>query len=250
MRESSVVPDAGHTGQGREKALFLFAERGSLSFRDLGKLDLAFVHRSAQNEIAVQGNNERLEFLGDAVLGSVVATLLFEALEGHPEGDLAKAKSVLVSEDTLSRLALKLGVDALLLLGRGEELSGGRAKKALLADAMEAIIGAYYLDSGYGAAFAFVKAILASDLEAVLSNRSRKDYKTLLQEYCQKRFKTYPQYRVIKRTGPDHDRRFWVEVQIDGVSYGPSVAASKKDAEREAAKVAFDALDPKDSNTR
>lgn len=230
----------------RERQLEAFQTSISIRFRDHRLLHLATVHRSASNEQLERGNNERLEFLGDAILGAVAATLLYQMMVERPEGELARVKSVVVSEASLASQALRMGLDALLILGHGEEVSGGRTKKAILADALEALIGAYYLDSGYAAAFNFVRSFLSPEIASVLQNRHQKDYKTLLQEYCQREFREYPDYRLVKRTGPDHDRMFWIEVSVAGRIYGPGVGKNKKDAEQAAAKEAFEAIHPED----
>jgi len=145
----------------RKIILKKFQEKISVSFKSFDLLNQAFLHRSVANEnLQCKGNNERLEFLGDAVLGMAVATYLYESLENLQEGDLAQIKSVVVSEAILSKIALKIGIDECLVLGKGEEMSGGRQKKALLADAMEAVIGAYYLDSGYDKAEKLVLSLI------------------------------------------------------------------------------------------
>jgi len=226
----------------RKKFLTGFLKSAGIKFKSLELLDLAFVHRSASNESQHKSNNERLEFLGDAILGAVAANLLYQTLEDRPEGDLAKIKSVVVSEDVLSGVARELQIDNLLILGRGEELSGGRSKNAILADALEALIGAIYLDSGYKSAFAFVSGFISAEIERVLENRHVQDYKSLLQEFCQHLYKNYPDYRLVKRSGPEHSRIFWVEVTVNGKAYGPAIGRNKKSAEREAAKIAYEAL--------
>lgn len=226
----------------RRKELTAFQKAAGIRFRSLELLNLSFVHRSAANEIKLKQNNERLEFLGDAILGAVTATLLFENLEDRPEGDLAKIKSVVVSEEILSGVAREFQIDKLLILGKGEELSGGRTKKTILADALEALIGAYYLDSGYKHAFDFVQRFMDREITRVLHDQHKKDYKTLLQELCQQLFKQYPAYKLIKRTGPEHARLFWMEVVVKEKSYGPGTGKNKKEAEQEAAKIAFEAL--------
>lgn len=226
----------------RNKDLASFAKTTGIRFKSFELLDLSFTHRSMSNESDRKASNERLEFLGDAVLGAVAADLLYRTLGDRPEGDLAKIKSVVVSEDVLSAVALKLGIDALLVLGRGEELSGGRAKKAILADALEALIGAIYLDSGYENAHAFVRRFISIEIERVLENRHLKDYKSLLQELCQQLYKNYPVYRLVNRSGPEHSRVFSVEVTVNGQVFGPAEGKSKKNAEREAARLAFKTL--------
>ncbi|GAB1482771.1 ribonuclease III [Treponema sp.] len=228
----------------RKKELAAFQKAASIRFRSLELLNLSFIHRSASNENPQKVNNERLEFLGDAILGAVTVTLLYETLFDRPEGELAKAKSVVVSEESLSGIAIELGLDALLELGKGEESSGGRHKKAILADALEALIGAYYLDSGYKAAFDFVSRFMKKEIARVLSNRHKKDYKTMLQELSQQLYHSYPVYKLIKRSGPDHARLFWMEVFVNNELYGPGTGKTKKDAEQEAAKKAYDALNP------
>ncbi len=226
----------------RRKQLMLFQKSSRIRFRSLELLNLSLVHRSASNEIPHSVNNERLEFLGDAVLGAVAATVLFNRFGDKPEGDLAKIKSIIVSEDILSGIALELQIDSLLILGKGEDLSGGRKKKAILADALEALIGAYYIDSGFKHAFDFVQAFMLREIERVLDDKHRKDYKTLLQELSQKSYRQYPTYELVKRTGPDHERLFWIQVSLADRIYGPGTGKNKKEAEQQAAKIAYDAL--------
>lgn len=227
----------------RRNLLAAFQKNIAVRFKDISLLDLAFHHRSFSNESAASSlNNERLEFLGDAVLGMAAAGFLYERLCGHSEGELAKTKSVVVSEAILSEIALQIGINQCLLLGRGEELSGGRQKKALLADALEAVIGALYLDSGYRTTEKLVLSLLVPEIEKVLSNKHHKDYKTLLQEYCQKKYKVCPQYELVKNTGPDHDRTFWVSVEFGSSLFGPEQGKSKKEAEQAAAQKAWNSL--------
>jgi ribonuclease-3 len=231
-------------GSERRRELQLFQRHAGIKFRELERLEQAFTHRSWANESGSPlGNNERLEFLGDSVLGLVVAEYLHEELTDQPEGELARIKSFVVSEASLSEIARALRVDNYILIGRGEEYSGGRSKKAILADALEAIIGAYYLDSGFPAAKRFVERLLVPEIEKVLEDRHAKDYKTLLQEHVQKRMKTYPRYRLVQKTGPDHDRTFLIEVRINDRPYGPGRGKNKKEAEQDAARVAWTALE-------
>jgi len=224
----------------RKKELQVFEKLAQVRFRRPELLNLAFSHRSFANENAADiGNNEKLEFLGDSVLGLVVADYLFHAYPDKAEGELAKIKSFVVSEDSLAEIARSLRVDNFILIGKGEEFSGGRSKKAILADALEAIIGAYFIDSGFRSAQRFILRILVPEIEKVVENRHRKDYKTLLQELVQKRFKTYPKYHLVKRTGPDHDKTFWMEVRINDTVYGPGQGKNKKEAEQNAAELAY-----------
>jgi len=239
----NLFPFRQTTAGDRKQSLISFQKQAGFHFKDISLLDLALHHRSFSNEQNKNRiNNERLEFLGDAVLGMAVAAQLYTCMWDRQEGDLAKTKSVVVSEDTLSGIALTLQVNEYLVLGKGEEMSGGRTKKAILADAVEAIIGALYLDSGYRIAEQFVLSIMNPQIELVLQNRHHKDYKTLLQEYIQKQFKTVPKYSLLKKTGPDHDRTFWVTVDLAGKEYGPESGKNKKEAEQAAAKSAWISL--------
>ncbi|TVR92864.1 MAG: ribonuclease III [Spirochaetaceae bacterium] len=227
----------------RRKELQLFERKSGIKFRDIELLNLAFAHRSFANESSQDvDNNERLEFLGDSVLGLVVAEYLFENLTDRAEGDLAKIKSFVVSEDSLAEIARRIEVDSYILIGKGEEYSGGRNKKALLADCMEAIIGAFFVDSGFRPARKFVLRHIVPEITKVLEDRHRKDYKTLLQEHVQKTYKTYPRYNLVKKTGPDHDKTFWIEVVVNEKSYGPGKGANKKEAEQNAAALAFETI--------
>lgn len=227
----------------RKRELQLFERHTGIRFRELEFLNQAFTHRSFANEPGETGeNNERLEFLGDSVLGLVVSEYLYETLPDQPEGELARVKSFVVSEASLSEIARGLRVDNYILIGKGEEYSGGRSKKAILADCLEAIIGAYYLDSGFQASGRFVHQMLIPEINKVLENRHAKDYKTLLQEHVQKRMKTYPRYRVVQKTGPDHDRTFWIEVHVGERSFGAGKGKNKKEAEQEAARIAYEGM--------
>ncbi len=228
----------------RRSDLRLFEKQAGIRFRRLDLLNLAFIHRSYANEYSQKiDNNEKLEFLGDSVLGMVTADYLFNLLPGKTEGFLAKVKSFVVSEDSLDFLSRSINVDKYLLIGKGEENSGGRNKKAILADCMEAVIGAYYLDSTYKDVRKFVLQLLIPEIEKVLENRHKKDYKTLLQEFVQKKFHVYPKYSLIKKSGPDHDRTFWIEVSVNDKTFGPGQGKNKKEAEQNAASEAFHFFD-------
>lgn len=238
-----MFQNLGDLSRDRKGQLSAFQKKANIRFRSLELLNLSFTHRSCGNEDSAHAqNNERLEFLGDAVLGLVAATCLYESLGEKAEGELARIKSYVVSEEALSGLAHKLGVPELLLLGKGEEQSGGRDKKAILADATEALIGAYYLDSGFEAAFKFVRGLIEPEIASVLQNKHHRDYKTTLQEYAQKYHRCYPLYKLVKKTGPDHDRTFWVSCEVAGAEYGPLSGKNKKEAEQAAAKAAYDAI--------
>ena len=222
----------------RKHQLSEFCDRVGIQFNNLEHLDQAFHHRSLTNEAHGVKNNERLEFLGDSVLGMVTASYLYRNLH-NPEGDLAKIKSAVVSEKALAPVALKFGIDKLLLLGHGEEMSGGRKKPAILADCMEAIIGAYYLETGYKAAEKYVLSFIEPAVKEIFT-QGVKDYKTQLQEKFQKKTKECPHYELISKTGPDHDQTFNVCVHLGDKTFGPVSAKSKKEAEQQAAKLALD----------
>ncbi|MDE0230218.1 MAG: ribonuclease III [Spirochaetaceae bacterium] len=238
----------------RRTALRRLQRQAGIRFRDLSLLNLALCHRSYAHEAGAHGsggsgggtgesvNNEKLEFLGDAVLGLAISDELFTTSGRRTEGDLARVKSFVVSEAALHDWAMRLDLSSYVLIGRGEELTGGRTKKAILADAMEAVIGAYYLDSGAAAAHEFVLRSLRPEIGRVASNTHRQDFKTLLQQLAQKRYRSHPRYRVVKREGPDHDRTFWIAVQLAGHTYGPGSGKNKKAAEQQAAARAYAAL--------
>ena len=223
----------------RKEQLNLFCKKVKIRFKDLELLDLAFHHRSITNEKKHVKNNERLEFLGDSVLGIVTAAYLYKSFENSPEGDLAKIKSAVVSEKSLAPIAIELGIDKLLVLGKGEEATGGRTKPAILADCMEAIIGAYYLDSGYKNAEKYVLEFIIPQIDRAVSD-GIKDYKTQLQELYQKKTKKVPVYKLVEKTGPAHDQTFVVTVNLGEKLFGPAHAKTKKDAEQAAAKIALD----------
>src|SRR5574344_195065 len=206
----------------RKSELSQFCRDLGLHFNDLNMLDLAFHHRSFSNENEEHRryNNERLEFLGDSVLGLATAAFLYEDMMDNPEGDLAKIKSNVVSEQTLAPIAKnKMHIDKYLVLGKGEEISGGREQKAILADAVEAVIGALYLDSGYDAAEKLVLELIVPEIRKVQQDKGSKDWKSLLQEFYQKKYKSCPTYELVKKSGPDHDRTFWVTVHLGDVAY-------------------------------
>ncbi|MDR3312139.1 MAG: ribonuclease III [Spirochaetaceae bacterium] len=227
----------------RRVELQKFTKGLSIKFSNLAMLDLAFHHRSVTNEQSGPPiNNERLEFLGDSILGMCTATYLYELLPGKPEGELSRVRSIVVSEQTLSGISLDIGIDQLLVLGKGEERSGGRQKKAILADALEAFIGAYFLDSGFASVDKLMRALILGQIQRVTQGGYIRDYKSLLQEFYQKKYKQYPDYQLVKKIGPEHDRTFMVSVRLNGSIYGPEPGKSKKEAEQAAARTACEAL--------
>ncbi len=203
---------------------------------DFGSLTIATTHKSYANESpdALQ-HNERLEFLGDAVLDLVVADALMSTHPNMPEGDLSRHRAALVSTRSLAEIATRLKIGDVLRLGRGEERSGGRQKESLLADALEAVIGAVYLDLGLDAANVFIMTHFRSRVEAHELRHTDRDFKTTLQEVAQKRFHAAPKYTVIDETGPDHHKSFTVQVAVGNEVIGEGTGRSKKTAEREAA---------------
>lgn len=231
------------SGRDRLAALTAFQRSIKFKFKNNSLLERALTHRSFVNEDPdCLGNNERLEFLGDAVLGMVSAANLFEALGDRPEGDLARIKSHVVSEETLSEIALSLHINTLIKLGKGEERSGGREKKAILADTLEAILGAAYLDSGFEKAKNLVLYLIKPEINKVLMDKHRKDYKTILQEYSQKYLHCYPVYTLKHKAGPDHDRTYWISCRLQNIDYGPAEGKTKKDAEQASAAIAYEAI--------
>ena len=214
-------------------------------FRDRGLLEHAMTHTSRANEDVSGGvvDNESLEFLGDAVLGLLVADMLFHEMPRSSEGQKSKAKAQLVSTANLAALAERLGLGEHLLLGRGEEKTGGRRKQALLADAYEALIAAIYLDGGIEQARAFVARELAAQIAEVREGSlTGQDHKSALQEYLQSRELPLPEYRLAGSVGPDHRKQFRVEVVISDEAMAQAVGPSKKEAEQEAARLALEKL--------
>lgn len=231
-------PEKNQDFKNRKNQLIDFCKRVNIKFSDIELLDQAFHHRSITNEKKHIKNNERLEFLGDSVLGMVTASFLYNNFE-NPEGDLAKIKSAVVSEKALAPIARKLKINDLLILGHGEELTGGRDKDAILADCMEAIIGAYYLDAGYKNAEKYVLSFIIPEIQKV-TTEGMKDYKTILQEEFQKLFKSIPKYELVNKTGPDHDQTFEMVVHLNEKIIGPEKGKSKKEAEQKVAKLALE----------
>ena len=228
----------------RERELSSFLKANGLEFGDLRLLNLAFTHTSYSNECrSGADNNERLEFLGDSVLGMITAEYLFSSFTRFHEGEFSKIKAVVVSEESLSEVALSLGFNNYVLIGRGERSQGGSLKKAILADAMEAVIAALYLDQGLECARRFVLSFIPGQVEKFLENKlAYKDYKTELQEYLQKRRGKVPKYILVSQTGPDHDQIFSVSVELGTRVYGPAEGRNKKSAEQAAARMALIAI--------
>ncbi|MCX7019203.1 MAG: ribonuclease III [bacterium] len=219
----------------RRFQLLRFLNRHQLRVRDLKPLDRALTHSSYAFEKQLDGNNERLEFLGDAVVGMFASRYLFDLYPGEPEGVLAKHKSSLVSGNVLGRRALELGLGPLLLVGRGEEQTGARQRARLLGSALEAVVGALFLESGAAVIEPFVKKVILEPCMALTRSAEYGDYKSQLQEYAQKIGTGSPVYEIVSVSGPDHDRQFEAVVLIDGGIQGCGKGSRKKIAENRAA---------------
>jgi ribonuclease-3 len=221
------------------------------TFRERGLLEQALRHASWCNEHSAAGleDNERLEFLGDAVLDLVVGHKLMTRYPQLREGQLSVTRAQVVSEAGLSEVAAQLGLGAWLMLGKGEEKSGGRTKASILADAFEAILAAIYLDGGFVAAVEMVERLLAQRIETV-EFKGFYDFKTRLQESAQARLKATPTYRVVQEVGPDHDKRFVVAVTLGSDEWARAVGKSKKAAEQMAAAEAHFRLEGSDVGRR
>jgi ribonuclease III len=211
------------------------AERLGYQFSDVSLLRRALAHRSWCAENKGADSNERLEFLGDAVLGWVVTDLLFNRYSDQPEGQLTNIRKALVNAQSLADIAADLDLGSALLLGRGEERSGGRARTSILCDAFEAVIGAVYLDGGTVAAVDFLTRFVGPRIEAAAAGDAFVDHKTLLQEVATRRFAHAPHY-IITHEGPDHAKRFFADVTLSEVLVTRGEGASKKLAEQDAAR--------------
>lgn len=217
------------------------AERIGYSFTNPELLRHALIHRSWQAEHDDSINNERLEFLGDAILGWVVADLAFHKLSDMPEGKLSDLRISVVNMHALAAVATELQLGEFILLGKGEDAAGGREKSSILADALEAVIGAVYMDGGSSAAFAFVERLFAPELDAALPHLDKFDAKSRLQELCGRLGLNAPHY-VTEGEGPDHERVFTATVLVNGTEFGMGTGRTKKAAEQIAATHAYDAL--------
>ncbi|HZW90562.1 MAG TPA: ribonuclease III [Myxococcaceae bacterium] len=204
----------------------------------------ALTHKSFVNEHRDEGaDNERLEFLGDAVVDLAVSHRLMERFPGADEGELSKLRALLVNEESLARVARHLGLGDLLRMGRGEEMTGGRDKSSVLADALEAVIGAVYLSAGLPGAMSVVDRLFGDLLQGVAEGKSGEDWKTRLQELVQTRLRQSPRYRVVSEEGPDHSKTFEVEVTVGNELFARARGRSKKEAEQAAARETLTMLD-------
>jgi ribonuclease III len=228
----------------RKEQLKKFIQVMEISFHDLNLLDKALTHSSYANENKnkhVQ-HNERLEFLGDAILDLVVGEYLFKKYPEMPEGELSKARASIVSESPLAACCTVFRMGDYILLGNGELASGGRLRASILADAFEAVVGAIYIDSSYEAARSFILYQLRDFLAIVESGHYGKDYKTVFQEFIQRDGEQKIDYELCREEGPDHDKTFYMEVIVNGKVLGGGSGKTKKDAEQQAAHEALEKL--------
>ena len=216
-------------------------------FRNISLLQNALTHSSYANERWHNSllSNERLEFLGDSVLGMLVAEYLYRNFPNRPEGELTRMRADMVCEQTLAAAANRIGLGQHLLLGHGEEQGGGRTRNSILADAMESVIAASFLDGGMEAALQIVRTFIF--VEVPVTKLHNADYKTQLQEMVQQKKNQTLSYELVGQSGPDHDKRFDVEVSLNGVAVGFGSGSSKKRAEQDAARAAIEKLFPENN---
>ncbi len=210
-------------------------------FKDISLLNTALTHSSYANENHTR-NNERLEFLGDSVLSIIISEFIYKRMENVNEGDLSKFRATLVCERSLAEVAQKISLNELVFLGRGEDRTGGRKRPSVISDAFEAVLGSIYLDAGFDAARDWLLPLMADKIEDVLAGKLYRDYKTTLQEIVQKDGKGSVKYRTVSEEGREHERRFTVQVVINGEPCNTATGHSKKEAEQAAAKLAIDDL--------
>lgn len=226
------------------KSLPEIESRIGYTFKDRSLLILAFVHRSFINEHRdVLRHNERLEFLGDSVLGMLTATYLYKNFPDVPEGELSSLRSRLVEASSCVAFLRKLHVEEFILLGKGEMLNDGRGRESILADLFEALVGAVYLDGGVESAHRLLFATYSFEIDAILK-RPQRNWKADLQDYCQKKYQTPPVYQVLQMVGPEHSKSFTVSVLIKDKELGRGEGASKKQAQQAAAEDALLKVEP------
>jgi ribonuclease III len=210
-------------------------------FRDDGLRRMALTHRSYAFENGLEETNERLEFLGDAVLGIVITDLAYRQFPDLSEGELAKLRAATVNMTMLAEVAREIDLGELVLLGKGEEMSGGRDKPSILADAMEAVLGAVYLDRGLNSSRKLIERLFWPRMQAYVRGEGARDFKTTLQELASQDLHAMPDYRISEQ-GPDHEKEFTATVYLAGKPWGSGVGGSKKEAEQQAAREAFERL--------
>jgi ribonuclease-3 len=210
-------------------------------FIDVDLRETALTHRSYAFEQGLTATNERLEFLGDSVLGLVVTDMAYREYPEMPEGSLAKLRAAIVNMMALADVARSLDLGSLVRLGKGEEQSGGRDKSSILADALEAVFGAVYLDLGLATATGLIERLFRPRMEAYVRGEGDRDYKTILQELASQALRSMPEYRLAER-GPDHQKEFTATVFLGGEALGAGIGRSKKEAEQQAAREAYQVI--------
>lgn len=227
----------------RRKKLESLERRVGYSFNDKGLLDMALTHTSyVKGDGRASAHNERLEFLGDAVLELCVSEYLYNRFAEYNEGDMTRLRAQTVCEGALYDVAKKLELGKSLLLGRGEDHSGGREKPSILSDAVEALIGALYIDGGMDTAKDFIMGFIGTAVQSAVSGGPHKDYKTMLQEYVQKRHMGQIAYVLTGSSGPDHNKVFDMDVTVAGVVVGSGEGKTKQEAGQHAAKAALEEM--------
>jgi ribonuclease III len=227
----------------RQKELKKFQKSFGFSFKELSLLDCALTHKSYVDQNGVRGkDNERLEFVGDAVIDLIIRDYSLKRFPERNEGELSKLRSAVASEATLSKIARRMDLGKYLLMGQGEESSGGRKKRSLLANTFEAVAAAIYLDGGFDKAHKIILSFLKEDIEKVSIGGNQRDYKSRLQEYTQNRLGCIPRYRVVGEAGPDHNKVFLIQLTLEGRIMGNGRGKSKKVAEQRAAREALTQL--------
>jgi len=222
----------------REKALKALQKKIHYRFKSFGLLDQGLRHKSFVHEELEAGgkDNERLEFLGDAVLDLVISHLIMERHPDYPEGSLSRLRAAVVNQARLAEIARELTLGEYLLLGKGEEMTGGREKTSILAASLEALLAVVFLDGGYKKAYGVISQLFSAHLEMAEKEGFSQDFKTKLQEVSQETLKAMPRYLLVKEFGPDHDKVFGVKVLIQEKVVGVGAGKSKKEAEQRAAK--------------
>ncbi|ACL69788.1 ribonuclease III [Halothermothrix orenii] len=227
-----------------KKLLKKLEEKLNIRFNDISLLQKAVTHKSFVHEKSDPDleDNERLEFLGDSVLSIVISTYLYKNFPEYNEGELAKMRAYIVSSSHLACKARELGLGKYILMGKGEELNGGRERESILADTLEAVIGAIYLDQGFNTITDLLINFFKDDVKKLDQGNIIRDYKTYLQEFIQKDGSCEIKYNIINEYGPDHNKKFEVGVKVNGKELGRGTGFSKKEAEQKAAKDALSNL--------
>ncbi|MFH1347376.1 MAG: ribonuclease III [Candidatus Margulisiibacteriota bacterium] len=225
----------------REEELLEFEKRIRTSFLNKALLNQSLTHSSYGHEQKIP-DNERLEFLGDAILKLVISEYLYHKFPERAEGDLTKIRAAVISDETLAVVGKKINIGNYLLLSANEKRTGGVRRKSNLANSFEAVIGAVFLDAGIGMSREMILGFLVSEIDKVSREGYIRDYKSALQEFAQKRKWELPHYRVLKETGPKHRRVFWMEVKVKGKRYGTGRGRNKKESEQRAAMHALSRL--------